>query len=91
MSASTKPIAVSWSPTCPVRLMPQALPGTVRRSPWAGPIYGLIVWLGFEWGIAPALGLSQAKHLRPVDRLALAGDHMLYGLVLSEMRLTERG
>jgi hypothetical protein len=60
-----------------------ALPPNVRRRFWAGPIYGLAVWLGFELGIAPALGLSQAKRLRPVDRLALAGDHLLYGVVLS--------
>src|SRR5512132_656543 len=42
-----------------------ALPGPVRRRPWAGPVYGLVVWLGFELGIAPALGLSQAKRVRP--------------------------
>jgi len=63
-----------------------ALPGGVRRRPWAGPVYGLIVWLGFEIGIAPALGLSQAKRVRAVDRLALAADHLLYGLVLSGTR-----
>ena len=63
-----------------------ALPRTVRRRVWAGPIYGLVVWLGFELGIAPALGLSQAKRLRPVDRLTLAADHLLYGMVLSDRR-----
>jgi hypothetical protein len=63
-----------------------ALPRAVRRRPWAGPVYGLAVWLGFEMGIAPALGLSQAKRVRMVDRLALAADHLLYGLVLSEPR-----
>ena len=68
-----------------------ALPGGVRRRRWAGPVYGLVVWLGFELGIAPVLGLSQAKRVRPVDRLALAADHLLYGLVLSEMRRTARG
>jgi hypothetical protein len=63
-----------------------ALPRAVRRRPWAGPGYGLVVWLGFELGIAPALGLTQAKCVRPVDRLALAADHALYGLVLSATR-----
>jgi hypothetical protein len=63
-----------------------ALPRTVRRRRWAGPIYGLVVWLGFELGLAPALGLSQSKRLRPVDRLTLAADHLLYGVVLSEPR-----
>jgi hypothetical protein len=68
-----------------------ALPGAMRRRPWAGPVYGLVVWLGFELGIAPALGLSQAKRVRLVDRLALAADHLLYGLVLSGTRRRARG
>ena len=67
-----------------------ALPDAVRRRPWAGPVYGLVLWLGFELGIAPVLGLSQATRLRPVDRLALAADHLLYGLVLSGMRRSAR-
>ena len=67
------------------------LPHADRRRAWAGPGYGLVVWLGFELGIAPALGLSQAKRVRLVDRFALAADHLLYGLVLSEMRRSARG
>jgi hypothetical protein len=67
-----------------------ALPREMRRRPWVGPVYGLVMWLGFELGIAPALGLSQAKRVRPVDRLALAADHLLYGLVLSARRPTAR-
>jgi hypothetical protein len=63
-----------------------ALPRGIRRRPWAGPAYGLAIWAGFEAGIAPVLGLAQAKKLRAVERLALAADHLLYGLVLSEMR-----
>src|SRR5665648_427484 len=65
-----------------------ALPRDWRRRRWAGPVYGLVVWLGFELGLAPALGLSQAKRARPVDRLALAADHLLYGLVLTATRPT---
>ena len=68
-----------------------ALPGGVRRRPWAGPVYGLVVWLGFEVGIAPALGLSQARRVRLVDRLALAADHLFYGLVLSGTRRSAQG
>jgi hypothetical protein len=67
-----------------------ALPPAVRRHSWAGPVYGLVVWLSFELGIAPAFGLSQAKRPRPVDRVALAADHLLYGLVLSATRPTGR-
>ncbi len=66
------------------------LPDQARLRPWAGPLYGLGVWLGFELGVAPLLGLSQAQKPRPVDRLALAGDHLLYGFVLSETRRRPR-
>jgi hypothetical protein len=62
------------------------LPDAMRKQRWAGPAYGLALWFGFELGIAPVLGLSQAKRPRPVERLALAADHLLYGLVLSEFR-----
>lgn len=62
------------------------LPDEVRRRPYAGPVYGLAIWLGFELGLAPMLGLSQAKKPRPVDRLGLAADHLLYGLVLNQGR-----
>ena len=60
-----------------------ALPDTIRRSRWGGPAYGLALWLTFEVGIAPVLGLRQAKKRRVVERLAFAGDHVLYGLMLS--------
>jgi len=63
-----------------------ALPEGVRRRGWAGPIYGFVVWLGFEVALAPALGLTQSKKLRLAERVALAIDHLLYGLVLSELR-----
>jgi hypothetical protein len=62
------------------------LPEGIRRRPWSGPAYGLLVWVGFELCLAPVLGLKQAKRQRPVERAALAADHLLYGLVLSEIR-----
>lgn len=62
------------------------LPDGIRRRAWAGPGYGVLVWLGFELGIAPVLGLTQATKFRSKERVALAADHLLYGLVLSEMR-----
>jgi hypothetical protein len=62
------------------------LPEQVRDKAWAGPVYGLAIWLGFEAGIAPALGLKQARELRLAERAALAADHLLYGFVLSETR-----
>jgi hypothetical protein len=63
-----------------------ALPEGMRKRPWVGPLYGLGVWLSFEVVQAPLLGLKQAKELRPVERVALAVDHLLYGFVLSETR-----
>jgi hypothetical protein len=66
------------------------LPDDLRLRAWAGPLYGLVVWLGFELGIAPALGLPQADKPRPVERLGLAADHLLYGFVLSETRARPR-
>jgi hypothetical protein len=66
------------------------LPERVRRLPWAGPAYGLALWFGFEFALAPALGLRQATVSRPSERLVLAIDHLLYGLVLSETRSRPR-
>jgi hypothetical protein len=63
-----------------------ALPDSLRRRAWAGPAYGVATWLGFELALAPTLGLKQARRLRLVERAALAADHLLYGLVLSEGR-----
>ncbi|MFT3864464.1 MAG: hypothetical protein QM729_09335 [Solirubrobacterales bacterium] len=67
-----------------------ALPTAVRRQAWAGPVYGLAVWAGFEIGLAPLLGLEQAGQKRPAERAALALDHLLYGLILAELRSRPR-
>ena len=62
------------------------LPRSVVRRPWVGPAYGLLVWVLFELSIAPLLGLAQARRIRAVERMAFAGDHVLYGLVLAGSR-----
>lgn len=62
------------------------LPEGLRRARWAGPVYGLVTWVGFEAVLAPALGLSQASKPRVTERIALLADHLLYGFVLSETR-----
>lgn len=67
-----------------------ALPDPIRHRPWAGPVYGLAIWASFEAGIAPVLGLRQARERRLLERAALAADHLLYGLVLSEIRRRPR-
>jgi hypothetical protein len=66
------------------------LPERVRLRPWAGLVYGTALWLGFEAAIAPALGLKQAQRLRVAERVALFADHVLYGLILSELRRRPR-
>ncbi|HEY8371717.1 MAG TPA: hypothetical protein VIL00_03140 [Pseudonocardiaceae bacterium] len=63
-----------------------ALPDRLRRPSWSGPVYGLLLWLTFEIGWAPVLGLARQHHRRPVERLVLAADHTLYGWVLSPPR-----
>ena len=60
-----------------------AVPERFRDRPGSGPLYGLAVWVGFEALLAPVLGLKQATQVRPVERAALAADHLLYGWVLS--------
>jgi len=61
-----------------------ALPRLMRRAGWSGPVYGLLVWAGFELGIAPALSLSRSRRRRVSDALALVADHVLYAYLQSE-------
>jgi hypothetical protein len=62
-----------------------ALPSSWRQHPWTGPMYGLLIWSGFE-ATAPLLGLPHAEGARVKQRLALAADHALYGFILDETR-----
>jgi hypothetical protein len=62
------------------------LPAPLRRLPWAGPAYGLGIWLSFELVGAPLLGLSHHERHGAKARVALIADHTIYGLVLSELR-----
>jgi hypothetical protein len=39
---------------------------------------------------APLIGLDQAKKARPVDRVVLAVDHVMYGLMPAETRRRAR-
>lgn len=64
-----------------------ALPAGLRLRRWSGPIYGFVLWFGFESAIAPVLGL---RKLSLAERALLAGDHLLYGAVLSELRTRPR-
>lgn len=58
------------------------LPRGLRRRPWAGPAYGLLIWAVFETVIAPALGPRQPRR-GASGRLTLITDHLLYGSVVA--------
>jgi uncharacterized membrane protein YagU involved in acid resistance len=62
------------------------LPENIRRRAWFGPVYGLLVWMGFDTFAAPALGLKERDWPKGRERLVFIGDHLLYGFVLNEMR-----
>ena len=66
------------------------LPERVRMKPWSGPLYGVLTWLGFDAVIAPALGLKQRRWPHGAERAVFIVDHLLFGLVLSELRSRPR-
>jgi hypothetical protein len=57
-------------------------PERLRRTRWAGPVYGLGVWAFFEAGLVPLLGLQHGRQRRVLSRLLVAADHVLYGVVV---------
>lgn len=59
------------------------LPPSLTQPRWSGAAYGALTWLVFEISIAPVLGLTQARRIRIVERLAFLGDHLLYGFLLA--------
>lgn len=58
------------------------LPASLRGLRATGPLYGLAIWLGFEVGIAPLLGLRHPQG-KVVGRMMLVIDHALYGVIVS--------
>jgi hypothetical protein len=60
-------------------------PAALRGRPWAGVAYGLAILAVFETAIAPGLGIA-ARDRTVSERLALAGDHLVYGIVLGRER-----
>jgi hypothetical protein len=59
------------------------MPDGLRRTPWFGPVYGVAILVSYDFGIAPLLGLKQAKRPKPAEQAALIADHLVYGLILS--------
>jgi hypothetical protein len=62
------------------------LPERFRRHRWSGPVYGVLMWLGFDAVLAPALGLTERDWPKGRERTVFVADHVLFGLVLSEQR-----
>jgi uncharacterized membrane protein YagU involved in acid resistance len=58
------------------------LPERIRRRPWSGPLYGLVVWLGFDAVVAPALGLNERDWPKGRERAVFVADHLVFGAVL---------
>ncbi len=65
------------------------LPEKLRMKPWSGPLYGVLVWIGFDAVAAPLLGLER-NWPKGRERAVFVADHVLYGLVLSELRARPR-
>jgi hypothetical protein len=59
------------------------LPRSVRAHRLLGPGYGLAVWLAFDAAIAPMMGLRDGRYDRPLWRIGVAMDHLLYGVVVA--------
>ena len=66
------------------------LPERLRLKPWAGPAFGLLAWLGFDGFVAPALGLKERRWPHGAERAVFLVDHLLFGLVLNELRSRPR-
>ena len=66
------------------------LPEEIRRRPWSGPAFGLVAWMGFDAVVAPALGLTTRDWPKGRERAVFIADHVLFGLVLSELRARPR-
>jgi uncharacterized membrane protein YagU involved in acid resistance len=65
------------------------LPEPVRMKPWSGPVYGVLVWIGFDAVAAPLLGIER-NWPKGKERAVFVADHALFGLVLSELRARPR-
>ena len=78
--------AIHWGVGGMGGLMFGALPDGVRRTRWAGPAWGVLMLVGYQTAVSPALGLRHHRSTDVQEWGALAVDHLLYGLVLSEFR-----
>jgi hypothetical protein len=81
---------IHWAVGAQLGLLFGLLPERLRMKPWAGPAYGVLTWFGFDAVLAPALGLKQRRWPHGAERAVFLVDHLLFGLVLSELRARPR-
>jgi len=58
------------------------LPAAMRRLPFAGPMYGLAIWAGYETVGKRILVGSGAEDDGLSAQVAIALDHLLYGAII---------
>ena len=61
------------------------LPENWRRRPYSGPVFGLLLWLGYFTAVAPILGLRIERRRELREWAVLAADHVLYGFIVSRL------
>ena len=81
---------IHWGVGAQLGLLFGLLPESLRRKPWSGPAFGLVAWLGFDAVVAPAAGLKERRWPHGKERAMFIVDHLLFGLVLSELRSRPR-
>jgi hypothetical protein len=81
---------IHWGVGAAFGLVFGMLPEPIRMKAWSGPLYGFLVWVGFDTVAAPALGLKQRRWPHGTERAVFMVDHLLFGLILSEMRARPR-
>jgi hypothetical protein len=81
---------IHWAVGALLGLVFGLLPERIRLKPWAGPVYGVVTWFGFDAVVAPAAGLKERRWPHGRERAVFLVDHALFGLVLSELRARPR-
>jgi hypothetical protein len=87
---TTAVVLLHWATGAQGGWMYGLLPESLRRRSWSGPIWGILIWVGFDAAIGPLLGVKKGDWPNPRERAALMADHVLYGFVLSETRARPR-
>jgi hypothetical protein len=77
-------VALHWSVGAQGGAIYGLLPQSLRRTRWAGPLWGVVIFAVFDAALRPLLGIKKGDWPNARERAALMADHLLYGLVLSE-------